>query len=363
MVGFVTPQPLSYYAREVRRELPADAFAPHPLSLGWMAFHLAGLVGGMFAVAHHLGGWPGMLLCSIIIGHSFSGLGFCGHEILHGSVVRNSVLRQVLGFIAYTPFCLSPTMWVAWHNRVHHGNTQKVGVDPDMFPTLEEYRASKVTRIADAVSYGSSRLAGFFTILIGFTGQSTQVLFRQARKPDYLSASQHRRAIIEWVAMWSCWIAYGVIFGKMAFLFGFAIPLMIGNSISISYIYTNHNLSPFTEVNDPLINSLSVTFPRWVEKLHLNFGYHVEHHLFPSMSGKYGPAVRDILARKWPDRYQSMPFFRAMKLLYFTPRVYKDATTLIEPRTGLEFSTLVPTPSKSSSQIEGVSAVVAQAVG
>ena len=49
---------------------------------------------------------------------------------------------------------------------------------------------------------------------------------------------------------------------------------------------------PLTEVNDPLANTLSVTAPRWLERLHLQFGYHVEHHLFPMVSGRHAPAIR-----------------------------------------------------------------------
>ena len=90
------------------------------------------------------------------------------------------------------------------------------------------------------------------------------------------------------------------------------LPLVIGNLIVISYILTNHSLSPLTEINDPLVNSLSVTLPRVFEKLHLNFGLHVEHHLFPSMSSHYAPLVRDELVRRWPERYQSLPLFTAL---------------------------------------------------
>ena len=58
------------------------------------------------------------------------------------------------------------------------------------------------------------------------------------------------------------------------------------NGIVMGFILTNHSLSPHTEVNDPLINSLSVTGPRWFEWLTLGFGYHVELHLFPAISAR-----------------------------------------------------------------------------
>jgi len=64
-------------------------------------------------------------------------------------------------------------------------------------------------------------------------------------------------------------------------VFAFVIPALLGTSILTGYILTNHTLSPLTDVNDPLLNSLSVTAPRAVEVLHLGFGFHVEHTSFP----------------------------------------------------------------------------------
>jgi fatty acid desaturase len=115
---------------------------------------------------------------------------------------------------------------------------------------------------------------------------------------------------------------------------------MIGNSIVIAYILTNHSLSPLTAVNDPLLNTLTVTVPRLVAWVHLDFGLHVEHHLFPAMSSKYAPLVRDQLLKLWPDRYQSLPLLTALRKLATTPRVYATDTLLKDPRTGFEAKTL-----------------------
>ncbi|HSN34656.1 MAG TPA: fatty acid desaturase, partial [Ideonella sp.] len=130
--------------------------------------------------------------------------------------------------------------------------------------------------------------------------------------------------------------------GPWRFVFAFVIPLVIGNAIVMSYILTNHSLSPLTAINDPLVNSLSVTAPRFVEMLHLNFGLHVEHHLFPSMSSRYAPLVRAELVRRWPERYQSLPLFTALGRLAATPRIYASETRLHDPRTGSEAATLLP---------------------
>ena len=109
-----------------------------------------------------------------------------------------------------------------------------------------------------------------------------------------------------------------------------------------SVIATNHFLNPLTEVNDPLTNTLSVTSPRWLERLHLQFGYHVEHHLFPTLSGRHAPSVRDALVRLYGARYLAMPLARALRLLYTRPKLHDGHDTLIDPRTLAAFHTLAP---------------------
>src|SRR5204862_6715984 len=121
----------------------------------------------------------------------------------------------------------------------------------------------------------------------------------------YLSRRQLTWAVAETLLGVAVWAALGVAIGPLPFLFAFVIPLMIGNAVVMSYIFTNHSLSPLGDVNDPLLNSLSVTTPRVLEILHLQFGYHVEHHLFPAMSGRHARRVREELVRLWPDRYQT----------------------------------------------------------
>lgn len=77
------------------------------------------------ALASGWGGWPLWPLLSLVIGTSFAGLTFLGHETLHGAVLRGRALPRLVGFIGFLPFVISPRLWVAWHNRVHHGNTNR----------------------------------------------------------------------------------------------------------------------------------------------------------------------------------------------------------------------------------------------
>jgi fatty acid desaturase len=180
------------------------------------------------------------------------------------------------------------------------------------------------------------------SLLIGFTGQSQQMLW-EARRLGILTARQWPRAIVESLLGIGVWTTLAFVIGGVPFVFAYVIPLVIANVIVMTFILSNHCLSSLTpDVNDPLVNSLSVTLPRPLEWLSLDFGYHVEHHVFPTMSARHARRVRDVLRAQCPERYQSMPWTQALRQLYRSGRVYRDDTTLIDPRTGVTAPTLRP---------------------
>lgn len=329
------------YARELKPLLPARAFTPARSRLLWLPVHLAALGLSMYAIATHWVAWPWVPLLSLCIGMSFAGITFLAHEALHGAVVKGRRLRHLIGWIGFLPFALSPRLWMAWHNRVHHGHTNHPERDPDAYPTIQTYERSRAVRIAMDLAPGNSRWTGVLPLLFGFSVHSGHVLVR-ARSWGYLTATQHRWALLETAVVVGLWLALAVQVGLLSFLFVYVLPLLVANAIVMGFILTNHSLSPMTDQNDPLLSSLSVTLPPVLEWLTLRFGFHVEHHIFPTMSSRHAPAVRALLQARWPGRYQSMSLPSALLRLHRTPRVYKDHVTAIDPRTGRECSTLTP---------------------
>jgi fatty acid desaturase len=295
----------------------------------------------MYVIATSGVAWPFLPALSLCIGMSFAGITFLAHETLHGAVVRDQRLRHVIGWLGFLPFVVSPRTWNAWHNRVHHGHTNHPDLDPDAYPTLEAYEGNRAVRVAMDLAPGNSRWTGLIPLLFGFSIHSSHVLIR-ARRWGYLARSEHRRALLETGLGVVLWSALAISVGLSSFLFMYGLPLLVANSIVMGFILTNHSLSPMTARNDPLLNSLSVTLPSFLEFLTLRFGYHVEHHIFPSMSSRHAPAVRTLLCDRWPERYQTMPLVHALLRLHRTPRVYKDPCTVIDPRTSRQCATLTP---------------------
>lgn len=334
--------PVSFYARALKASLPSGVHRPAHSRLLWLPLHVALITLGFVALTQ---GWVPLALAwlvSIPVGFSFGCLAFVAHETLHGAVVHQRRLQYLVGWFGFLPFAVSPRLWTAWHNRVHHGAPNQPGLDPDAYPTLEEYEKRASLRvITDHLGPGRQGFGTPIAILIGFSVHSTNTLLN-SRKLGILEAGEQRRAIAETLLAWSIWAGVFALVGWMPFLFGFVIPLAIGNALVMAHILTNHTLSPHTDVNDPLVNTLSVTVPRWLEWSTLQFGFHVEHHLFPWMSARHARAVREQILARWPERYQSMPLSQALRALHRTARVYKTPTTLIDVKGRKEWSTLLP---------------------
>lgn len=344
--------PVSFYARALKDFLPEEVHRPAYSRLLWLPVHAALIAFSLVSLAQGWVPWYLAWLVSIPVGFSFGGLAFLAHEALHGSIVHHRRVQHLVGWLGFLPFVVSPRLWVAWHNRVHHGSPNQPGLDPDAYPTLEEYSKRRSLRIVtDHLGPGRHGLGTPIAVLIGFSVHSLNTLLN-ARKLNILKPAQQRWAIAETLVGISFWVSIALLVGWLPFLFGFLLPLAIGNAIVMAHILTNHTLSPHTEVNDPLVNSLSVTVPRWFEWLTLQFGFHVEHHLFPWMSARHARAVRTQILARWPERYQSMPLSQALLTLHRTARVYKNPTTLIDVKGRKEWSTLLPRVVRTTASLQ-----------
>jgi len=149
-----------------------------------------------------------------------------------------------------------------------------------------------------------------------------------------------KRVTIEFGSQVLIWGTFLFLMGPQNLVWTFLIPLFAQNYYVMSYISTNHNLSPLTKVNDPLKNSLTVTNHPALEWFHLNFGYHVEHHIYPSMSGLNAKKLHTLLKTEFPDDFRYMSKVSAMKKLYNSARIYKNSQTLTNPETGDVFDTI-----------------------
>ena len=331
---------LTFYQQELKKVLPEGIFARTPGRVGYFLSFLTINIAIIYAVVSSDPAWYIKLLAAFVIGQLNAGIGFFAHETLHGSIFKSRFLQNLIGTIGLAPFLVSPSYWRFWHNTLHHGNTQLLYKDPDAFPTLSVYKRSKFMRAVFDLSPGSKNPLSYFYFFYWFTFQSVLNQSYMRFKNKMWANLDHGRVTKEFAPLIVAAAAFIYWVGAENFLWLVFIPFCIQNYVILSYISTNHNISPLTKINDPLENSLTVTTNRVCDFFHLNFGYHVEHHLFPRVSCRHAKTIHHHLKVMYPDKYKHMPKWKALVYLYQTPRIYKNNEELIHPKTLKTYPTI-----------------------
>jgi fatty acid desaturase len=276
------------------------------------------------------------------MGNSIVILLFSTHDLMHGSVIKKNRLSYVISFLGLSMLFMPPTQWKTLHCFVHHNNTNSL-VDPDRnyLYTQPETWGKWIQNL-----FVPSIEVNLFWFAIGMTGSwfvhnfrnLTSVLFFNNRSVNYVPAaftvSKKDRLVIALECLGILAIHLSILaylgFEPLKITLGYILPIAIGHAGAMFYIYTNHMVCRMTSVNDPLINSLSLRVPKIFDRLHLNFSYHTEHHIFPSLNSDYYPLVQELIQTHYPGRMNLVSAGEAWQLLMKTPRHYKDELTLTD---------------------------------
>ncbi len=317
----------------IRADLPTAAFALHPWRILLGVPLVTVIAGGSVVLATVALPWYVALAGSMSLGTLYASLFFFGHEVGHGAVVRSLRLRTAVLYVTCLVYGLSPHLWLIWHNHAHHGHTNMAEHDPDTFGTLNEFQRRRFSQVLARFVPGSGHWLSAFYLPLFFTLQSHAVLWLYGFGESFRRL-RRRRAVLDSALMILFWIGVSVWVGPRGALLVVVIPMVTVNAVMMSYVVTNHMLRSLADGPDSLVTTMSVTTFRVIDLLLFNFSHHVEHHLFPSMSPRYYPLVRGSLYRHAPERYLAPSHWRAIVLVFRTPRLYADAGTLVQPATG-----------------------------
>ena len=351
------------YRTELRKYLPEECFKPDIRHVFHYLICMAVYFFGMYAIANLQIGLPIKIIAGTIMGISLGALTFFLHDIFHGSIVESKPAAYLLGLSVGLLNLFAPLFWQRVHN-FHHARTGNVD-DPDRSYILAERPTGFIEKIAYKFRISEEAYhpfislvmisTGFFwyffsTMFYGFLGKKASIKEdMKYRRIQELFKDKKDRLLVLFELI--------LIFAFQAFLFAFVaksnfltyflislLPVGVAHFIAMSYIHTNHFLSPLTgEVDDPLVNSLSLKNSWIVDKIFSNFSHHVEHHIFPAMSSYHYPKVRKLLLKLYPERYQLIPMIDAIKLLFKTPRIYGDYASLITADGTKKANCLLPT--------------------
>lgn len=349
MVNTVASTPLiaqSEYAKRLRPLLPEEAFTPSKNYVFILGINLIILLLG-WGIADYLDRWNVYWLwlylpLAAIMGNSIIVALFSTHNIMHGATLKNTKLQQIVGLFGLSMLWMPPTLWKAVHNREHHNNTNAVE-DPDRNYLAEQPKtwgkwiqnqfvpSAEVNPIALTIgmahAWGVHAFRNLSSVFLFNNGATKYPVFSFTVNPQ-------KRKAIGLETLFIIGIHLSIIafldFHPIKLLLGYFLPIWIGHSGAMFYIYTNHLLCPMTDVNDPLVNSISLRVPKIFDVLHLNFSYHTEHHVFPGMNSDYYPLVQELLQTHYPDRFNLLDAGKVWQLLLQTPRHYRDENTFTD---------------------------------
>lgn len=337
--------PQSEYRKVLREHLPPDCFKKdrnHALVyFVCMSLYIAGLYG---IISFEF--FPLKILISFLMGIMLASLTFFLHDLFHGSIFNSKKIQYLCGLSIGLFNLFAPLFWKRVHN-FHHARTGDLD-DPDRSYTFSEKPKNILTKIAYKTRLTKEAfhpLISFFLMSTGFfwyfLNNIAGIFFPQAKVTNNkckgvnkLFNSQEKIFILAELLAIFLFQAFLLLFVSKGnftnYLLLSLVPVGIAHFIAMLYIHTNHFLSPLTgKIDDPLLNSLSLKNPWFVDKIFLNFSHHTEHHLFPQMSPKHYPKVRKLLLHLYPDRFNLLPMHKAVSLLMSTPRIYKDNVYLI----------------------------------
>jgi fatty acid desaturase len=251
-----------------------------------------------------------------------AGLGFIGHDVSHGSVVKGEKWTRAITFCSLTMSLFIPYyLWMRWHNAFHHryANTSK---DSDRLLREEELESG-------LVSYPSYRWANQLGFSLQYVGFRVWKIIYGNRT---LSDPKKRHDVLALSAAVGIYGVLGWLLGPLVFGLGVGVPLLVA-SITVSYyIQSNHFLRPQTDELDEVASSMDVDVPPIVDFFHSNFSAHTAHHLYPSVPSRHYKVIRRLVAEKYAGQYRHMGWFKAFWLNFRLPKLVLDGRFLVDRR-------------------------------
>ncbi|SMF00475.1 fatty acid desaturase family protein [Pseudobacteriovorax antillogorgiicola] len=321
--------PAKQIKRAIINELGQRTLRSHP----WQALLYLPIVGGIATITavviQNDFVWQLNLALSVLLAMFYGAAVFLAHEAMHGSIVRNAIGQEIMGYLGFTLFLVSPHLWRVWHNKNHHGHTNQGNRDPDSFGTIDRYERVRSTRFVTQLAPGGRSWLSYLFLFYWFTFHGQVVLWIQSKFLHDFKGTNRKRAFVDTSLMLAFWVALGLSAGAYKSIFVILIPMVLGNFTIMSYIATNHFLMP--QDPHPLKNSMGINTSRFFDIIHFNFSHHIEHHLFPSVNWSQFPKIRRWLQKNYPEDYTAPSHGQALRLLYSTPRIYRDPEVLCDP--------------------------------
>ena len=327
---------LGHYVNELKPHLPEEIFRPSPGKLWKLGGHLIILI-ALYVGLRFSPAWYVSVGMSLLIANSLACIAFLAHDLSHNTIIRNRSIRYPMEVFFWGINLIPATMWIRVHNRTHHAHANTVK-DPDR--RFMESEKNRTTRWYSRIFYPSKE-GPRWNPLVGthfvpyILRNIAHVFYHDHHKPAVVphkvpyTNRERIKIIIELGIIVVLQIAISkFVGGGMAYALASPIPIVLVSVIIMIYVFTNHYLNPICETHDPVAGSTSVDVPAFFDRLHENFSYHTEHHLFPGVDSSHYPKISEALESSFPERYNRLPIGEAWHKLWKGDEFEKEPGTL-----------------------------------
>jgi fatty acid desaturase len=245
---------------------------------------------------------------ALLLAFAMVQIGFIGHDVQHGQVLRNHRVRQFLGLIHWNLLTgLSHGWWQDKHTR-HHLHTNIHGYDPDMYAVLTFSAAEALHKQGWFRTIARYQL-WFYVPLLGCIAAYFRVL-----SVAFLLKQRPRGFGIELLLIGLHHIGY---FSLVLYVLP---PLPALGFVALNYFATglymgavfspNHMAMPLAypapsekRLHSQLNSTRNIATGRFGDFLFGGLNYQIEHHLFPSLPR---PRLREAsrFVREFCERHE-----------------------------------------------------------
>lgn len=222
--------------------------------------------------------WPAMAVLGVLQVFLFCAL----HESIHRTAFARPWLNDAVAWLAGLVVMLPPAWFRAFH-LAHHRHTQIPGADPE----LDDKRIDTWPRYLWHVSglrYWAAALSG----LVRHAGGRV----RERYVPPALVPRIVAQARL-FLAVYAALLAASLAAGSPVLLYGWLLPIVIGQPVLRLYLLAEHGLCRF--VGDPFANTRTTLTTRFVRYVAWNMPYHTEHHAYMAVPFHALPELHERL--------------------------------------------------------------------
>nr|XP_043626106.1 omega-6 fatty acid desaturase, chloroplastic-like [Erigeron canadensis] len=244
--------------------------------------------------------WYILPLAWVWTGTTLAGFFALGHDCGHKSFLKNKMVEDIVGTLAFLPLLYPYESWRFNHNQ-HHAKTNMLNEDPSWQPITEtEFNESPFLQNARIYGYGPMRPLMSIGHWLAFHFD-----LKKFRKHEVKRVKKSLACVFAFVVIGWPLIVYKV--GIVGWIKLWFMPWLLAHFWISTMTMIHHTAPhiPFKHRDDwnaaqaHLNGTVHCDYPRWVEILNHDSNVHIPHHISPRIPCYNLRAAHESLQKNW----------------------------------------------------------------